>query len=348
MTNPDGVLTVLQTEGYRRLISEQGRLRRSAERVAAPQRRQILVRLMAASVNFRDGLISAGKNFRGSVPDNIIPLSDAAGFVVAVGTDVTRWKVGDRIASTFMPRWVAGEIDTYKAAIVTGTAVDGVLVRHRLFDEEEVVRIPDHLDFAEAATLPTAALTAWSAINGPTPVRAGETVLVLGTGGVSTFACQFALAAGARVIVTSSSDDKIAMAARLGVTEGINYVDTPEWQLEVRSRTDQRGADHVVETHGAGTVEKAIAACRMGGQVLFIGTKSTGQLDASIVLRSRVVVRSVTVGSHEAFAQMNRCLSLHRLRPVIHRAFPFAQAEAAIAYLRTGAHFGKVVVNFDA
>lgn len=334
---------------YRRSILDGGRLRQSVEPMQTPKRGQVLVRLKAASINYRDGLIGAGNNFRGPVPENLIPLSDAAGVIEEVGPEVNAWQPGDRVASTFMPRWTAGEISQSKAAVVTGTTVDGVLTHWRIFEEDEIVRIPTHLSWQEAATLPCAALTAWSALNGPVPVRAGESVVVLGTGGVALFAVQFASAMGARVILTSSSDAKLQRGASLGVTDTINYVTTPHWHERVRELTGREGADHVVETNGPGTFEQSMAACRMGGQVYAIGTQSNGaKVDGAAVLRARVTLRSVTVGSHEAFAQMNLCLSHNRaLRPVIDRVFPFEQAESALDYLKSGSHFGKVVLDID-
>ena len=334
---------------YRRSIGDGGRLRRIAESIPTPQRRQVLVRLRAVSINFRDNLISAGRNFRGPVPENMIPLSDGVGTIEAVGSDVFAWHVGDRVASTFMPRWTAGNIDRYKAAVVTGTSIDGVLTHWQIFDDDAIVRVPDHLTWHEAATLPCAALTGWSAVNGVVPVRAGETVLVLGTGGVALFAAQFAGIAGARVILTSSSKAKLDRTKALGVTDTINYVETPDWHERVLELTDGAGADHVVETNGPGTFEQSMAACRMGGQIYAIGTQSNGAMvDGALVLKARVALRSVTVGSHEAFAQMNRSLSTHpEIRPVVDRIFSFDEAEDALAYLNSGSHFGKVVIDID-
>jgi len=332
---------------FRRAISLGGRLRQVDEAVPVPQRRQVLVRMKAASLNFRDNLIGAGKNFRGPVADDMVPLSDGAGVVEAVGPDVTGWKAGDRVCTTFMPRWTAGSIDRHKSAIVTGTSVDGALAQWRVFDDDAIVRVPDHLSWHEAATLPCAAVTGWSAVNGAAPVRAGETVVVLGTGGVALFAAQFARVAGARVILTSSSDEKLERARALGVSDTINYRTVPKWEERVRELTGGEGADHVVETNGPGTFDQSMAACRMGGHVYAIGTQSNGALvDGSGVLRFRVGLCFVTVGSHETFAQMNRCLSLHpAIRPVIDRVFAFEDAEAALAYLKSGSHFGKVVVD---
>jgi len=246
-----------------------------------------------------------------------------------------------------MPRWTAGRIDQYKSAIVTGTAVDGALAQWCVFDDDAVVRVPSHLSWHEAATLPCAGVTGWSAMNGPVPARAGETVVVLGTGGVALFAAQFARVAGARVILTSSSDGKLERARSLGVTDTINYRTTPQWQDRVRELTGGEGADHVVDTNGPGTFDQSMAACRMDGQVYAIGTQSNGAMvDGSGVLRFRVALRYVTVGSHETFAQMNQCLALHPgIRPVIDRVFAFDDAEAALAYLKSGSHFGKVVVD---
>ncbi len=287
--------------------------------------------MMAVSVNFRDTLIAAGKNFRGAVPEDTIPLSDGAGVVEVVGDGVSAWRPGDRVSSTFMPRWLAGGITREKAASVTGTTIDGVLTQWKVFNADEIVRIPDYLSWEEAATLPCTALTAWSVLNGPVPVRAGESVVVLGTGGVALFTAQFASAMGARVIITSSSQSKLERALTLGATDAINYADNPRWHESVLKLTDSNGADHVVETHGPATFETSIASCRMGGQVHVVGTQRNAQIDGSAILRARICLRSVTVGSHEAYYQMNCCLTQHQIRPVIDRTFAFEEAQDAFA-----------------
>lgn len=332
---------------YRRSIKDGGKLVELEGPIPVAKRMQVLVRMKAASINQRDGYIGAGKNFMGSVPDDMIPLSDGAGIVEAVGEGVTLWKVGDRIASVFRPRWVGGDLTNWGLELVTGTNIDGVLTRYQTFDETAIVGIPEHLDWREAATLPCAAVTAWSALNGPSPVAAGQTVLTLGTGGVSIFAMQFALAAGACVILTSSSSDKMKIAKSKGVHHVINYKEVPDWQAAVLEITEGRGVDHVVETSGPDTISRSVLATKGGGQVHLIGTRGTGTLDVAQILRSRVTIRSVGVGSQQTFDKMNSSISLHKLRPIIDRVFPFSKAEDAMGYLKSGSHFGKVVIDID-
>ena len=257
---------------------------------------------------------------------------------------MTRLKLGDRVASLFMPRWLDGDLDSEKAAAVTGTTVDGMLTTYRLFDESETVILPDHLSFAEGATLPCAAVTAWNALNGERSVRPGDVVLTLGTGGVSTFVILFANAAGAQVIVTSSSDEKLERASALGAWRGINYVRSPDWSLRVREFTEGRGVDHVVETAGAGTLPRSIASCAMGGRIHLVGTIAEGTLDASEILKARVHVRGMTVGPRTSFEMMNRAMAQHQLRPVVDRVFNFDEAIEAFRQLGTQSNFGKIVI----
>jgi NADPH:quinone reductase-like Zn-dependent oxidoreductase len=314
----------------------------------SPGRGQVLVRVRATSLNYRDLMVLRGVYARGHLPPNLVPLSDGAGEVEAVGADVTRFRVGDRVAGIFMQSWIGGDIapDDFNTAL--GGAVDGVLAEYRLFDQQGLVPLPNHMSFEEGATLPCAGVTAWNALFGATPVRPGQTVLVLGTGGVSIFALQFAHAAGAKVIATSSSNKKLDEAFALGASEGVNYSETPEWQDAVLSLTGGRGVDHVVEVGGSGTLARSIQAARLGGSVHLIGVL-TGQaeIDPSPVLRRNITLRGVYVGSREMFEAMNRALSFHEMHPVSHRMFPFADAKAAFRHLESQSHVGKVVIRVD-
>lgn len=312
-----------------------------------PERGQVLVRMRAASLNYRDLSVAKGNYRLSSIPPDLIPLSDGAGEVVEAGPEVTRLKPGDRVAGIFMQGWIGGEITVEDRATALGGAIDGVLAEYRLFDQQGLVPLPDHLSFEEGASLPCAAVTAWNALYGAKPLQAGETVLVLGTGGVSIFALQFAHAAGARVIATSSSDEKLQRARDLGAAEGINYRRHPDWEAEVRRLTGGRGVDHVVEVGGAGTLPRSIASCRLGGWVHLIGVLSGGQMDPTMIMGAGVTVRGIYVGSRQMFEAMNRAIELHRLRPVIDTVFPFDRAHDAYRHLESAAHVGKVVIRID-
>jgi NADPH:quinone reductase-like Zn-dependent oxidoreductase len=228
---------------------------------------QVLVRMHAASLNYRDYAVATGKYLMSALPNDLVPLSDGAGEVVEIGLGVTRVKPGDRVAGIFMQGWLGGDMEPSFGATALGGAIDGVLAEYKVFDETGLVHLPPHLSYAEGASLPCAAVTAWNALYGLKPLQPGQTVLVLGTGGVSMFALQFARAAGARVIATSSSDEKLAKAKALGASDGINYRAHEDWQKQVRALTDGRGVDHVVEVGGPGTLQRSIATVRLGGVV---------------------------------------------------------------------------------
>lgn len=302
--------------------------------------------MRAASLNYRDLLVATGRYGKTEVRPGLVPLSDGAGEVAAVGPDVTRVKEGDRVAGIFMQGWIAGPPDESYRATALGGSIDGVLAEYVLFEEEGLVHLPEHLSFEEGACLPCAGVTAWNALTALRPVGPEQTVLLLGTGGVSIFALQFAHAAGARVIVTSSSDEKLARAKELGAAEGVNYRTHPDWEKEVWALTGKRGVDHVVEVGGAGTLPKSIAATRVGGAVHLIGVLTGGQIDPLPVMQKAIDLRGVFVGSREMFEAMNRAVAFHRIQPVIDRVFPFEEAQAAYRHLESQAHLGKVVIRF--
>jgi NADPH:quinone reductase-like Zn-dependent oxidoreductase len=311
-----------------------------------PGRGQVLVRLRAASLNYRDLMVATGRYGRGgTLPPNLVPLSDGAGEVAEIGADVTRVKVGDRVAGIFMQSWLAGEPDAAYASSSLGGAVDGVLAEYRVFDQDGLVHLPEHLSFEEGATLPCAAVTAWNALYAVQPVRPGDTVLTLGTGGVSVFAVQFAQAAGARIIATSSSDAKLERVRALGAAETVNYKSHPDWDAEVKRLTGGRGVDHVVEVGGPGTLPRSLAATRMGGHIGLIGVLTQGQIDPSLILRGGAIVRGIYVGSREMFEAMNRAIAFHAVKPVIDRVFAFEEAAEAYRHLEGAGHFGKVVIR---
>ena len=312
-----------------------------------PGRGQILVRMRAASLNYRDLNVSLGRPARGTLPENLIPLSDGAGEVVELGPDVSRVKVGDRVAGLFMQTWLGGDMEPAHVESSRGGAIDGVLAEYVVFDQDGVVHVPAHLSFEEGATLPCAGVTAWNALYAMKPLKVGETVLILGTGGVSIFALQFAHAAGARVIATSSSDDKLVKAKALGASDGINYRQHPEWQNEVMALTNGRGVDHVVEVGGAGTLARSVESARIGGQVHLIGVLTGGEINPVPVLRRNTILRGIYVGSRQMFEAMNAAITQHKIKPVIDRVFPFEEARAAYHYMKGQTHVGKVVIRID-
>jgi NADPH:quinone reductase-like Zn-dependent oxidoreductase len=305
---------------------------------------QLLIRVRACSLNYRDLLILKGL-YNKRLPLPLVPLSDGAGEVVAVGEGVTRVGVGDRVAGCFMPTWIDGEPTEAKAKSALGGGGPGMLAEYVVLPAEGVVRVPDHLSDEEAATLPCAAVTAWHALVSEGGVKAGDVVLTQGTGGVSVFALQFAKLLGARVIATSGSDAKLTRVLQMGASDGINYKTTPEWGGKARELTGA-GVDHVVEVGGAGTMPESMRAVRMGGRISLIGVLSgAGQFNPTPVLMKNLRVQGIFVGSREMFEDMNRAFALHKLRPVIDRVFPMSDIRAALHHLESGAHFGKVVIR---
>jgi len=311
-----------------------------------PAAHEVLVKFHAASLNYRDVMVVSGTyNSRMRLP--AIPFSDGAGEIVEVGEDVTKWKVGDRVSPSVVQAWVDGEPAAEKSKTAIGAGIDGVLREYGAFDEEAIVRIPESLSYEEASTLPCAALTAWNALVVSGRVRAGDTVLTLGTGGVSVFAVQFAKQFGAKVIATSSSDEKLARIKQLGADETINYRETPDWDKSVIEMTAGRGVDHIIEVGGAGTLQRSVKAVRVGGHIALIGALDTaGELNPIPIFMKAIRVQGIFIGSRRMFEEMNANISQNRLTPIIDRVFEFAQAREALKYMQTGPHFGKIVVRF--
>lgn len=308
---------------------------------------QILVRIHAASLNYRDLLIARGHYMGGTVKSDTVPLSDGAGEVVAVGSAVVRFRVGDRVAGTFFRGWIDGRPPAGPMIALGAPPADGVLAELVAFDEQNAVTIPAHLSFASAATLPCAAVTAWRSLVDIGRITPGETVLVLGTGGVSIFGLQLARLAGARVLITSSSDEKLARAKVLGADGCINYRTHPDWDGEVLKLTDGRGVDHVLDVGGAGTLGRSIGSIAVGGRVAMIGVL-TGIGPAGSpygLLAKQASLNGVYVGSRAHFERMNAAISAHALAPVVDREFDFDDAPAAYRHLESGSHFGKVVIR---
>ncbi|HSQ06017.1 MAG TPA: NAD(P)-dependent alcohol dehydrogenase [Burkholderiales bacterium] len=311
-----------------------------------PGPHEVLIRVRAASLNYRDLKVALGAYRRNEIKARPIPLSDGAGEIVEVGPGVTRVKVGDRVAGIFTQRWLAGRSDPSYASSAMGGPADGMLAERVVLSEEGVVRIPAHLSFEEAATLPCAALTAWHALFARGHLTAGDTVLSLGTGGVSLFAAQFARMAGARPIVTSSSEEKIARLKAMGITDIVNYRSTPDWENAVLELTGGQGVDHALELGGSGTFAKSLSALRMGGNLYMIGNLAEkAQVNPQRILAKRACVYGIQVGSREMFEGMNRAIAQAKLKPIIDRRFEFANARAAYDHLASQAHFGKIVIQ---
>jgi len=330
---------------YRLRNETPGRLTLEEADAPSPGRGQILVRIHAVSLNYRDLMVAEGRYAHGSVADGIVPCSDGAGEVIAVGEAVDRVAVGDRVAGVFMGRWLGGPYEERYGASALGGSTDGVLAEQVLFDQEAVVRIPDHLDYAEAATLPCAAVTAWNALFGGTPLVPGESVLVQGTGGVSLFALAFARQAGAAVIQTTTRPGKAERARALGADEVAVIDPDGDWAQAVLDLTGGRGVDHVVEVVGGANVAGSVRAARNGGAVHLIGAQASGSIDPTAVRRRNIVLRGIYVGSRSHFEAMNRAIARARLHPMIDRSFPFAAAAEAYAHLKGQAHMGKVVID---
>jgi NADPH:quinone reductase-like Zn-dependent oxidoreductase len=306
---------------------------------------QVVVKVSAVSLNFRDLLVVKGEYSRKLLLP-LVPCSDCAGEVVAIGDSVTRVKAGDRVAGIFMQTWIAGELTESKAKSALGAAVNGVLAETVLLHQDGLVHVPPHLSFTEAATLPCAAVTAWHALISEGRLKPGDTVVTLGSGGVSLFALQFAKLAGARVIATSSRDEKLAKLRALGASDGINYATMPDWDKAIRELTGGAGADHVVEVGGASTLPRSMKAVRMGGTISLIGNVAGGgEVNPVPLLMKNVRLQGIFVGSREMFEAMNAAIATHQIRPVIDRVFPFDQANEAMRYMETGVHFGKVCIQ---
>lgn len=308
----------------------------------------VLVAVKACSLNFRDWLMAQGSyNPRQKLP--LIPVSDGAGEVVAVGPGVTTFKPGDRVLGHFFPLWLAGEPSVEKFGVSMGGPLDGWLCEQRIFPANALAKIPDHLSYAEAAALPCAALTAWSAIVTMGRVQPGERVLIQGTGGVALFALQFAKLCGAEVIVTSSSDAKLEMAKKLGADHGINYKANPDWGKAARAMTNGAGLDHIVELGGAGTLMQSIRAIRPGGVISMIGVLSgpSNDLHIPLVVMQQIRLQGVTVGSKEGLDAMLRAMAVAKTKPVIDSHFEFSEPGVRDAYrhMGKGAAFGKIVIG---
>ena len=308
---------------------------------------QVLLRMKAASLNYRDLVVPMRGygSHTGTLP--LIPISDGVGVVLEVGAGVTRAKPGERVCPHFLQAWISGEPTPERLSRSLGGPVDGTMAEYMVLPEEGVSKVPAHLSDEQAASLPCAALTAWSAIVTHDNLGPGSRVLVQGTGGVALFALQFAKLRGAQVTVISSSDEKIARAKKLGADAAINYRATPEWYKASRELTAGRGYDHILELGGEKTLPQSLRCIRPGGTLSMIGVLSGGLLSAplGLVVTRQVRLQGITVGNRDGFEAMLRAIEQHQLQPVTDKVFQFEQLKEAMAYLKSGAHFGKICIR---
>jgi NADPH:quinone reductase-like Zn-dependent oxidoreductase len=311
-----------------------------------PGESDVVVQIKATSLNYRDLVVIAGQYDRSPQPGRV-PLSDGAGEIIAVGSAVTKFKVGDRVAGCFFQGWSSGRLTSAMHRTALGGSIDGVLAEQVRFREEGVVHLPLNYSFEEGATLPCAGVTAWQALFARGGLAPGETVLLLGTGGVSIFALQLAKAAGARVIITSSSDEKLQRARKLGADGLINYKVDKDWGKTAARLSGNDGVDHVIEVGGAGTLAQSIRACRSGGKIHLIGILSGRETAAEIfpIVPKGAAILGTYVGSREMFENLNRALEQTGIRPVIDKIFGFESVPEAYEYMKSGSHFGKIVIS---
>jgi NADPH:quinone reductase-like Zn-dependent oxidoreductase len=308
---------------------------------------QVLLKMRATSLNYRDLLVVKGA-YGSKQPLPLIPFSDGVGEVVAVGEGVTRVNVGDRVAGIFMQAWLDGEFSADRAKSALGGAIDGVLAEYIVLHENGVVHVPEHLTDEEAASLPCTAVTAWNALTTEGNLKAGNTILIQGTGGVSLFALQFAKMMGVQVMAISSSDEKLTRLKQLGVSHGINYNTTPNWDESIWQLTHRSGVDRVIEVGGAGTFNKSLRSTRYGGHISLIGVLAgvKAEISTATILQKGIRVQGIYVGSRKMFEDMNRAIALHQIKPVIDRVFSFTEVHDALKYMESGAHFGKIAIRF--
>tara|TARA_R110000782_G_scaffold57256_17_gene119453 strand:- start:3868 stop:4884 length:1017 start_codon:yes stop_codon:yes gene_type:complete len=313
-----------------------------------PAADEVLVKMKACSLNFRDLLIPQGGYVRNDIRP-IIPVSDGAGEVVAVGSSVTTHKVGDRVVGNFFQEWIDGPMSMAGLHSALGGSINGVLADYFVLKANAALPIPEQLSYEEAATLPCAAVTAWHALVSMGDLKKGDTVLLLGTGGVSIFGLQLAKALGARVIITSSSDEKLERTRKMGADHTVNYREHPDWEDEVLKITDGNGVDNVLEVGGVGTFEKSIASAKVNGIVSMIGLLSgfDGPAFNLSVIFNLLRVHGIYVGSVEMFNAMNKVIIDNNLKPTIDKSFAFSDAMGAYEHLTAAKHFGKIVIVND-
>jgi NADPH:quinone reductase-like Zn-dependent oxidoreductase len=337
-----------QSNTIRQYQIEKGALVLKTAPRPVPKDGEVLVRMRAVSLNRRDLGVLRNQYGPGGTSDGRVPLSDGAGEVVAVGAGVTRFRAGDRVAGTFFANWVDGKRHSEVNDSARGGAVDGMLSEMIVSHEDGLVKIPDYMSFEEGSTLPCTGVTVWRALFTEGKLKPGEFVLLEGTGGVSSYGLLLAAAAGAKPIITSSSDDKLAEARKLGAVGTVNYRKNAEWQVEVRKLTGGAGVDHVLEIGGQDTLPKALAALANEGHVAMIGglTGFVGEIPAGQILRTGAGIRGIYVGSRADFEALNAFMTEHEIHPLIDRVFPFDEAPAAYEFMDSGNFMGKIVIKF--
>lgn len=306
---------------------------------------EVRIRVHAVALNYRDLMVARG-NYLVSLDEPVIPCSDGAGDILEVGPGVTRWQVGDRVVASFFPNWMDGASTPDKIRHALGGDIDGMLAEEVILHQDALVKIPPTLGYIDASTMPCAGVTAWNAIFVQSRAKPGDSVLLLGTGGVSVLGLQFAKAAGLRAMITSSSDDKLERARFLGAHDTINYRTTPAWHEEVQRLTHGVGANVVLEVGGQGTINSSVAAASMGGTVAIIGGVSGfgGELNPASLLAGAKRLVGIFVGSRQMLEDVMRFAEVADLKPVVDRVFPFDQAQDAYRYMESGEHFGKIVI----
>jgi NADPH:quinone reductase-like Zn-dependent oxidoreductase len=332
-----------------KLLAEEGLAALSLTEQASPEvsANDVKVRVRAVALNYRDLIVAKGAKKANRITP-ITPVSDGAGEVIAVGENVKHLKAGDRVMASFFPTWIDGPLsDHHHANALGGGSINGMLAEEVVLDQSVWLKVPEHLSFAQASTLPCAGLTAWHALFEAANLRPGDTILLQGTGGVSILALQLARAAGATVLMTSSSEEKAARAKALGASEVFDYRKNPAWGEAAKTWTNGRGVDIAVEVGGPGTFDQTISSLRYGGTMSILGvlTGTRGEVNTYAIFHKTLRVFGIYVGSVAMFHRLNRALDASKIEPVIDKSFDFDQAKEAYEYLQSGSHFGKVVVR---
>ena len=311
-----------------------------------PGPNEVLLAVKASSLNYRDLSTILNPSVR-NISYPRIPNSDCAGEILSVGCDVTSFKSGDRVMGCFFQQWASGDISSIAMNSALGGPIDGVLCEKVVLKASSIIAVPDHLTLEEASTLPCAAVTAWNALVEFNKVKPGDTVLLLGTGGVSIFSQQFCNILGANTIVTSSDDEKLKKIKKIGANDVINYESRVDWDKAVIELTQNTGVDHVIEVGGAGTLQKSIITSKIGGNITLIGvlTGTMGTIIPTDIMRKSITLRGIYVGSRQIFLEMSKAISYHKLRPIIDSTFDFDDAQSAFKYMKKGEHFGKIVIR---
>jgi NADPH:quinone reductase-like Zn-dependent oxidoreductase len=310
---------------------------------------QVLLRMRASSINYRDPIVPERGYGSQSGELPLIPVSDGVGDVIEVGSGVTRVKVGDRACPAYFQTWISGEPNANRLTQSLGGPLDGTMAELMCLSQEAVVKVPEYLSNLEASTLPCAALTAWSALVECGRIKPGEQLLIQGSGGVALFALQFAKMLGAHVTVISSSDTKIERLKSMGADATINYSETPEWGKAARALTNGAGFDHILEVGGEKTLPQSLRCIRPGGTLSMIGILSGATMSTSLglIITRQVRLQGITVGHRDGFEAMVRAMSQHRIRPVIDKVFAFEDLKASFDYIKSGQQFGKICINHD-